>query len=172
MLDGSVIEFARNNWGDLCSATGLLVGIIAFFVMLVQILAAKSSSDLARIAAEDVKRRMSTLDIVRELARACQMMEEVKRLHRAETWPILPDRYQSIRHALTEVREAPAPFDQDDRTTITAVISQFSEMERRVEKTNNTSMKPPSIPNLNEIVSEQLSAIHELLAKTKSKLEV
>jgi len=157
------LQFIADRWGDLASALGLLVGLVGFWITIRAALKAKR-------AAEDARDRISTIDTVSQCSQAMSIMEEIKRLHREEAWAILPDRYATLRGLLVTIRSSDARLSEDQRQILSEVIQYASGVEHRIEKSIQAKTAPPSIPNLNKGMSEQLDRLTAMFGEIRSRI--
>jgi hypothetical protein len=88
------------------------------------------------------------MNAIQGLNDAMRALEDIRRLHRLQAWPVLPDRYTSLRRELIAIRGRTPNFTVSQRTAIQAAISQLSIIERRVENTMAGS-EPPDIQRIN-----------------------
>ena len=90
-------------------------------------------------------------------------MNEIKRLHRAEAWVILPDRYAALRNMLISIRSTNPDLQVEYRTAIQSALQQFSAIEKTVERSLASNKPPTNRAKLNEIVSVQVDRLIEIL---------
>ena len=79
-------DFLPSNWGN-------LVTVLGFAITIWTLARTKTAAVAARNAAEATKSQVSRIDTMNECAAAIAVMDEIKRLHRASAWDIVPDRY-------------------------------------------------------------------------------
>lgn len=77
--------FLAENWGNIATVLGFVVTIWT-------LVRTKTAAVAARKAAEATKTQLSRVDTITEFSSAIAIMDEIKRLHRARAWEILPDR--------------------------------------------------------------------------------
>lgn len=92
-----MIEFLSRHWGDVASVAGTGIGLIGFLITICLAMKAKNAAQAAQEAADSMKADFHRFDLVHDFAQVFAIMEELKRLHSANAWPILPDRYSTIR---------------------------------------------------------------------------
>ncbi len=97
-------------------------------------------------------------------------MEEIERLQRHNAaWDILPDRCSAARRALIEIKGASPDLTEDQKSVIQRANRHFVHLEKSVER-SIAKQDEPDVAALNRRVSEQLDALQEVLANTKSKV--
>ncbi len=99
-------------------------------------------------------------------------MEEIKRLHRAAAWEILPDRYSTLKRLLISIRSVNVSMTDDQKSALQSAILNFSEIERKVERALALKTDLPKVDKLNTVVSLQLDKISEVLGTIKQEIGV
>ena len=155
--------FFAEHWWDLASVVGFLITIVIIWMT-------KAASEAARDAAQSTKDQMASLETVMDLSSAMTAMEEIKRLHRAHAWAILPDRYTLLRKYLVSVQATRRDLTDSQKGSLGAAIAQFRRMEEEVERAQrNQEQDLVDVVRLNSIVSSQLDALQGLLATLKKQ---
>lgn len=148
---------------DWASIIGLLVSIVGFILTVWNVRESKAAAVLAREASEAARDEVLRGNAIFDLAKAVTTMEEIKRLQRQGAWLVLPDRYSSVRTALTSIRASKPDLSDDGNAAIQGAVSQFRALEKKVESANAsgdyTSLK---VSTLNDIVSQQIEKLSEL----------
>jgi hypothetical protein len=163
-------SFLSEHWGDIASVAGVVISIVGFVVTIINVARSKRAAQRAEEAANAARESIMRSDTLVELSTALSMMDELKRLHRANAWSILPDRYALLKRHLVSIRTANPQFTDDHQSVLQSAIQHFSDMEKRVEKTLTSRVNAPNIATLNEIVSIQIDRINEILAVFRQEI--
>ena len=94
-------------------------------------------------------------------------MQEIKRLQRDAAWPVLLDRYSTLRANLITIRAGRPSLDEKHKTVIQGAISQIKMIEEKVERALETNQKP-NVAKLNAVVADQLDNLSEVLGALRS----
>jgi ribosomal protein S13 len=151
------------NWGDLASVAGIGLTLVGFTLTLVGVVRAKKAAELAKTAAVEVKTSLLLVDTVADLASALAMMEEIKRLHRAAAWPVLPDRYSILRRLLIRIKSSNHLVDAESQRSIQLAIEQLMTVEQRVDTALARGDTPSNPAKLNQVVSAQIDSVEVVL---------
>jgi hypothetical protein len=93
----AVCAFVLSNWINLVTLLGFIATIVGFIVTIQTLFRTKKAALAAREAAEATKIQLSRVDTISEFSSAIALMDEIKRLHRARAWDLVPDRYSILR---------------------------------------------------------------------------
>ncbi|MGA2588416.1 MAG: hypothetical protein ABSH32_00740 [Bryobacteraceae bacterium] len=156
------MEFFR-EWADPASVLGFLVSLIGFFITIVVVLRSKSAAERTGQAVAEVRQKLMRQTAVFDLNRVLADVDELKALHRASVWELLPARYSSLRRQLAGFRGTYPDLTRRQKATIQGIISQFSEIESIVEKSLATKQAPPDPPSLNRIAAEQSDKLNDIV---------
>jgi len=97
-------------------------------------------------------------------------MAEVKRLHRLETWQLLPERYDVLRRSLIRIKASGPSLTEVQLSQIQSAIQHFASMEKQVEKYLAAPDGPkPSVPRMNGIITTQLDTLTELMSALRAR---
>jgi hypothetical protein len=168
-----IIRYIVNNHlGDIASIIGLLLAIIGFTITVYQIRSAKNA---AKQAEEEVRKLRETLrktDTVTDLSIAISVMEEIKRLHRAEEWDKTVEYYADIRGKLITINTDNPNLSEEQRNELIGIITVFKNIESKIEKSINSPspIKGVNAANLNKIVSEQMDKVRAILTSLKQRI--
>lgn len=163
-------SFISEHWGDIASVAGVIISIIGFIATIINVARSKRAAQRAEEAAIDARESILRSDTLMELSTALTMMDEIKRLHRATAWNLLPDRYSLLKRHLVSIRTSNPQFIDAHQAALQSAIQHFSTMEKRVEKTLAGRVTPPNIATLNEIVSAQIDKVNEILAVFRQEI--
>lgn len=152
-----------STWGDLASVSGVLLALIGFAATLWGVLKAKSAAESASAAAQSTRTTLLLIDTVADLSSALAMMEEVKRLHRAAAWAVLPDRYSALRRQLIRIRSSNHLVQPEHHGILQTAIAQLLSVEQKVDVALARGTPPPSTAKLNQVVSTQIDSVESVL---------
>ncbi len=157
----------QHQLGDLASVIGLAVGLVGFGFTIFLVLRSSSAAQAAREAADNARdAAIRTAGIV-DFSAIIATMTEIKQHHRSGAWPVLPDKYSSVRGDLVAIKTSHPNLAEKDRTTIQGAIGHFSGFERTVEKALADAGDPPKVPRLNAVVSAEIDKLIEILERLK-----
>lgn len=165
----AVLAFA-GQWGDMASIAGLAISLVGFGFTLVGVRRSRSAAEAAASAAEQTRSALLQNNAIVELSAAMTAMDEIKRLQREGAWHILPDRYSSLRASLIRIRSAGGSISAEDGSALSAAISQFGELEQRIERALAKKTTPSNPAKFNEIVSGHLDSLQIVLTSLQKKL--
>lgn len=148
--------------GDVASILALVISSIGFTATLYQVVR-------SRRAAEQARDTLLRFDAIRTLTSAIQVFREIRTLHRQAFWPVLPDRYTSLRMELAAVRDRTPGLPVEHLKQLQAVVSQISVLERQVEGIINGAA--PQISQLNIAVTRQINRLTDLLIQMQKAME-
>jgi hypothetical protein len=159
-MDGAGLSF----WSEIAGIAGLAVSIIGFAVTIIGVWRSKGAAEQARAAAHEARESILRLEVMRDFTAATTILEEIKRLHRANAWAVLPDRYTFLRKLLGEILAANPNLPDDQKALLVGSINQFRVMEHTLEKAL-AEKKDPDVVRFNRIVSERLDKLNEILSR-------
>ena len=149
---------------NIASILGVAITIGGFALTLVRI--RKSQT-----AVEDVKEQIRNLNAIQEVAAAIKSLDEIRKLHRAKSWTVLPDRYTSLKHQLIAIKERTS-ISQKQRSSIREAIQQLSTMEAQVESTLFGGTDDPAVDRMNEITSGLIDDLAAVLVDLQNEIDV
>src|ERR1017187_1988289 len=88
-LERSAMDFVH-EWADLASVLGLVATLAGFTITIIVVFKSKSAAEQAKMAASDTRQKLATQVAVVDLNRIMADVEELKPLHRAGAWEVLP----------------------------------------------------------------------------------
>jgi hypothetical protein len=156
-----------NGLGDLASIAGLFLTLIGFTFTLYGLNKSRSAAESASTAAREAKDAILRTETISNFSSTVTAMEEVKRLHRAEAWEIMPDRYSFLRKSLISILSNNGTLSNEHKTLIQGAIVQFRELEGSVESYLSNKKASPNSARLNKIVTAQIDKLDEVLNKIK-----
>lgn len=149
---------------------GGVAAIMDFFVAVVGFGFALFGISKARAAVRDLRNRIRGFETAVDFSAAMTALEEIKRLHRAEVWPVLPDRYASIRKVLAELRTSGFDLDNEQSTIVQRALTTLVDLEKQVEKalsTPGSSLRPD---RLNSRVSQDVDGLINVFNQLKAQV--
>jgi hypothetical protein len=158
-VSDSTPSFWATNWADILS-------VIGFFVTVVAVLKARSAAESAEDAAKKARQALLHFDSIANCSTAVNLMEEIKRLNRANSWDPCLDRLATVQRTLSALKASETSFKEDDLTVIQSAIGQVAEVEAKIEKTRMLG-RAPDIARLNEVISKQIEKVHGIQMKLK-----
>jgi len=150
-------------WADIASILALATGLIGFVVTIWNVRRSRDAANQAEAAAQEARDSILTFDTIQELSAATTTMDEIKRLHRAGYWTVLPDRYTSVRRLLGSILAGNPGLSDEGKSVLVGAIKQLGDIERLVERGLATDSNPGEVPKLNEIISKQADKLNSLL---------
>jgi hypothetical protein len=164
-MDGGRLTF----WAGIASIVGVAVSVVGFVVTIVGVWRSRSAAEQAKAAARETRESILKLEIIQDFTAVTTIMEEIKRLHRASAWAVLPDRYTALRKLLGAILAANPDAPDEHIALLVGSITQFRIMENTVERALAENVHPDTA-NLNKIVSQKLDKIDEALSVFRLKL--
>lgn len=149
--------------GDIASILGLAVTFIGFGATLYQ-------ATQSRRAAEQARDRVLDLNALVGVDSAIRVLEDLRRLHRLEAWPALPDRYTSLMMDLRAIRTRTPSLSKEHQREIQGVVAQLATMERLVERIVNRKAIA-EVTSLNITVTRQINRLADLLVDLQTKMQ-
>lgn len=120
--------------GDLASMAGLLVSVVGFALTIWGVMRSKGAAERAEQAAAETRQTIRLLDTVVDFTTAIGALEEIKRLHRTANWPLLPERYTTIRRLLVTLRTTNPHMTSNQRNVVQSALANLIVIENLVEK--------------------------------------
>lgn len=143
---------------------GFIVTVLGFWITIKTLMRTKTAAESARTAAEQTKEQVSRVNTITEFASAIAIMDEIKRLHRARAWYIVPDRYSALRQLLASIQIQNPDLTAEHKSILAGAIVQFRTMENVVETA--CLANPPreiDLPRLNKTVSKVLDNLNAVM---------
>ncbi len=158
----AIFRYIPDRWGDYASLAGLLVGVAGFAITIKAAWRSKIAAEGAEEAALAAQGAVFRIDQPAAIPAAIREVEEIKRLHRAEDWKMLPDRYSSVRQKLTKVHSLGSNLRPEIRASLLGIRNQMATLEEVLEKALHKEQAPPNVPRLNKILSDQADKLVEI----------
>lgn len=170
-MDQLLKHMIDQGWGDIASIFGLIVALIGFTVTFYGVWKSRTAAESAKTAANEARRAIQRTDVISNFSSAVTVMEEIKRLHRAQAWAIMPDRYSSLRQLFLSIITNHPDLEEKHLIQIRTAISQFRVMEDLVESFLSSTSEPLNSAKLNKMVTTQIDKLVEVLNLIKSEAE-
>ena len=152
-----MLSFLANNWGN-------LVTILGFIVTIFTLLRTKTAAVAARQAAEGTRAQLSRVNTMAEFASEIAVMDEIKRLHRAGAWELVPDRYSVLRRQLASIQTLNPDLTEEQKTILGGAVVQFRTMEHQVETARAANrVTELNLARFNRTVTRQLDELDKVM---------
>lgn len=151
---------------DWIGAIGFLITIVGFAVTTTAAVRARRAADAARDAATEAATSIKRINLVGELATIIQLLEELKRLHRARAADLLPDRYSILRTRIIAIRESGLLQGDREATFVQDAITRIAALEKAYDSDNNFLQNSKLLIKSNESLStcaDSMISLHESL---------
>ena len=156
-----------HNLGDIASVIGLPLTLLGLGLTLLVALRAKRAAQAASVAVSELRDTLRKLHTVADLSAVMASMEEIKRLHRAAAWAVLPDRYAMLRRTLISIRTSNPALNEEHQASLQNAVQHLRDFEGKVERALASKGPTPDPARLNQIVSAQMDKLEDLLAAIK-----
>jgi hypothetical protein len=168
-MDVLVEWLDQTRAGDLASLAGVLIALVGFAITIWNVRASKAAALRAEGAANKARGAIRLLDAVTDVSAAIKELEEIRRLHRGGAWPVLPDRYHTLRKSLISIRRLSPGLSNEQRTIIQAALRDLAVMENKVEIYLQRGEPPGEAAWWNEQASRHVMKLHGLLLDLKDQ---
>lgn len=139
--------------GEALSVADILLTLIGFTITVIAALRAKKAAELARLAAETAKLHVFRLDLVAEVAAVIQLLDELKRLHRAKALDLLPDRYTSVRAKVVSIKESDVVTLENDQRSLQDVVTRIAAIQKALDRNQLVLDDAKQLAKFNESIS-------------------
>jgi hypothetical protein len=157
-----------DHWGNASSIVGFVITILGFPFALLGIVSAKRAAKQAEVAARLTKESILRSETITNFAKAIEIMEFIKSRNRADAWIESMDRVAQLRRILVELRANSPQLSENQTLIIGGMSAQFADIEKKLERRQNGKTEP-SVARINQIVSLQIDALHEISISIKHK---
>jgi hypothetical protein len=144
-----------HQWADPASVLGFLASLVGFAITISVGLRSKKAAEKASEAVAGVREKLAL--------QTAADMDELKALHRASVWEILPARYSSLRRQLATFKGTYPHLTENQKTDIQSIILQFKGIEEKVERSLAAKRVPPDAPSLNRIIVKEGDKLNEIV---------
>lgn len=164
-----LVPASLSRAGDIASLFGVLITVVGFCLTLLNVRRSRLAAAAARDAANDTKRSIEAFEVVADLSKALTTMEEIRRLHRAGSWEVLPDRYSFLKQTLISIKNTHRDLPDESMKAVQGSIVFFTDLAKEVEKAIEDKKPPKSVARMNTIVSSHLDSLYEIFIKLKNE---
>ena len=129
------------------------------------LLRTKTAAVAARQAAEGTKAQLSRVNTLGEFSSAIAMMDEIKRLHRARAWELVPDRYSMLRRLLASIQTLNPDLTEEQKTILSGAAVQFrTSWSIRLKPARAANrFTELNLARFNRIVTQQLDELDKVM---------
>ena len=96
-------EFVADNWGGLASVIGVPLALISVAFAIWEARRARSASEAATQAAEQVKQELTRYVLIANFERAFALIRHIKSLHQTNGWTEALTQYEFLRSTTIEI---------------------------------------------------------------------
>jgi hypothetical protein len=156
-----------DHWANFSSVTGLVVSTIGFFWTLIIVWKSKTAAQKAEEAALMMKDALLKSESLAGCSTAISLIEEIRTFHRESEWDKSLYRYSRLTPILLSLKADKNSFSEKDMGTIASVIKQVAGCEKEIDKVRMDRKYQVKPDRLNDILSNQVRKLHELLSNLK-----
>ncbi len=166
------------NWDDIWNVLnklGIIVGVIGFPLSLVglrityeEVQRSKRAALQAKEIAENTRLELLKVGTIYDFSQVISSMEEIRRIHRAANWSILPDRYSYVKSLLVGIKGANNNLKDEYKKRLQGILVRITKLEEGMEHFLATTGSSPNVASANMQISKLLDDIHEIVAEIKS----
>ena len=152
---------------------GAFAAILDFFISIAGFAAAYFGISKARKAVSELQHRIRGFETAVDFSAAIAALDEIKRLHREEAWPVLPDRYSSIRRLLVQLRTSGFSLSDEQSTIVQKALTTLVSLEKQVDKALSSNSQSVSLlkpDKFNARVSEDVDGLITVFSQLKSQV--
>jgi hypothetical protein len=164
----SVLE--STTFGNTLNIIALFISIIGFIATFLQARRSKNAAEQAEVAVQQVREDIRNIKLIADFSEALSIMDEIKRLHRHEAWPTLPDRYALLRRLLISIRTGNPDLSQSQKIIIQDTVVHLRTMEKQVESFIAKPRNPLDVSKLNTTIANQVDELYEVLSEIRSAI--
>jgi hypothetical protein len=157
-----------NRVGDLSGVMGIFISLIGFAVTLIGVVKSKSAAQRAEAAARATRDSINLLTTVVDFTFAISALEEIKRLHRAGQWVLLPDRYAALRKILVSLRNATVMLSNEQQASLQNALTNLYATETAVERALESGVALKAA-KFNVVMSRDIDALLAALVELQNK---
>ena len=153
------------DWRDWVSLLSFVVTVAGFALSLWMIWKSKTAAEAAETAAKQASGDLRRSFALTDMTSAIAVAEEIRRLHREGSWPIVLERYSHLRGLVVRIREENPGLSRKQRKKVQAIVDQISYLESTIEEA--TGKEPPAkvdVASANMLLTNQVDALQGLAA--------
>jgi hypothetical protein len=156
-------------FSDLAGIIGLLITAIGFGVTFIGLTRSKKAAEETSNAVKSMKHKLALFDTSANLASAIEMMDQTRRLQRANAWPALIDQYGRLKRILIQTRADNSDLPDDQMKSLQSMIKFCATMENAIESSVANNRDVPEADKLNIRLSRHIDTLTEIRIAIKSK---
>jgi hypothetical protein len=160
-------------FGNMLNIAGIVLTLIGFWITISSSWKARDAADLARCEVAKVRDDLRKVNTVADISQALFLIEECKKLHRDNKWPLLPDKYSALKHLLITIRSTYTDFSEDQKSAIQSTTTELTNIEVQIEKFLSSQKIAKSIPDaskLNTALTKHSDNLREILAYIRNDI--
>ena len=146
-----------------------IVTVVGFIITIVTILKIKKVATIAKLASEDTVRKLTYIDIVKELAAAIEVAEVIKTLIVTESWHLLPDRFAIFKSRIIKIRHNDNEIIEAHIKDLQPIIGQTVTAEKSIIKSIGSGESiPKKIDMLRNRIVDQSTMLQEIQGRVSN----
>jgi hypothetical protein len=157
---------------DQLSIAGLIITILGFAITISSVIKSKKAAEKASKQVEVFKQRLSAFDISTDISSAIEMIEQIKRLQRAKSWPGVLDQYSQLRRRMIAVKSNGKGLSEKQSTQLQATIQLTARIEEQLDAMLFEEGKDVNVAYLNKAISKQLGGLMDIVASIRQDTKV
>lgn len=118
--------------GLIVGLVGILLTVVAFGITIWQLIQTRSASDQVKQAVEALKTRVTTYDVVTELAKATAALKESQRHVANSSWVHVIESITEARISVVMLAELQSSLDQGDRVKLSEISRELENASKRI----------------------------------------
>ena len=158
--------------GEYLSLGGLLLSFLGFGATVILSAKAKRAAEGAQEAAQSAVKEVHKMDLVAEIATISQLLEEIKRLQRANAVEVLVDRYSGLRSKLVAIRESLLLIGNEEQVLVQDVIARIANLQKTLDRNSRYFEDVRQLALSNESISICIEAVITLSQRVKNNIQV
>jgi hypothetical protein len=151
---------------DYASVFGLATSLLGFAITITVAVRSKSVAERVGGAVADVRSKLALQASVVDLHRIIAEIDDLKFIHRAGAWEVLPSRYSAVRKQILSLKARDRRLSRAHKSALQSVVQKLSAIEADVERSlagklagNAAKMDPAALNHVIAVQSDKLSTI-------------
>jgi len=145
------------------STIGTIVSILGFIITIFYIVKIKKVAIIARKASEATLRKLSYIDVVKELSATIEIAEEIKTLIVLKAWHLLPDRLSYFRRRIIIIRHIDDWVIKSHGIDLQSIIGYTAIAEKSLSKfITSGETEPKKIEKLTNRIIDQSTLLQNI----------
>ena len=150
------------TWGNLGTIVGIFVSFLGFTVAVWQIRRTTGAVESARTAVETTTDSFLRNQVLVNVVRALERVQEVRMLYSEEQWQRALYRYQDVWIMLTHINTQHPQLTSQEKSEIEKLVDQLQRNERVLDKAVRLDKAPPKIQHHVEVLQRVQSMLGSL----------